>query len=107
MKGFWERRVKVEGCYIFDKGENIETYYKTIGESEIIKHLKEYKVHMHVNGKVYRMSEYYGDLGRFSNSMELDVEMPFRVPGDKEGKSKQSCDFWFTYLVSVLPIIFK
>jgi len=87
VTGFWERRVKVEGCYRFDKGENIETFYKTIGRSDLVKNFKDYKVHMHVNGKSYRMSEYVGELGRICNSMELDHEMPFRLPGDKEGCS--------------------
>ena len=40
---------------------------------------------MYVNGRNIRMSEYMGDMGRFSNDMELDHEVPFRVPGDKEG----------------------
>jgi hypothetical protein len=36
---------------------------------------------------VYRLSEYIGDLGRISNTLELDIESPFRVPGEMEGQS--------------------
>ena len=83
--GFWDRRVKVEGSYIFDKGENIDAFYKAIGRSEMVEHFKHYKVHMHMHGNHMRMSEYIGELGRFSNSMEMDVEMPFVTHGDTNG----------------------
>ena len=87
VKGFWERRVKVEGCYMFEKGENIEAYYKAIGKTDLIKNFKDYKVHMYVNGKNIRMSEYIGDYGRICNDMELDMEVPFRVAGDRKGSN--------------------
>ena len=32
------------------------------------------------------MTECYGDLGKVSNTMKLDVEFPFRLPIDKEGE---------------------
>jgi hypothetical protein len=38
-----------------------------------------------VKGKVFTISECFGDLGIFSNSMELDSEVPFKAPGDLEG----------------------
>jgi len=85
IKAFWERRVKVEGSYVFDHGENIDTFFKAVGESEFGHHYEHYKIHFHEEGKVYHMSEYFGDLGRITNRMELDVESPFRVPGEKEG----------------------
>jgi hypothetical protein len=28
----------------FDKGENIDAYYKAIGQTELVKHLKDYRV---------------------------------------------------------------
>jgi hypothetical protein len=28
----------------FDKGENIDDYYKAIGQTELVKHLKDYRV---------------------------------------------------------------
>ena len=87
VKGFWERRVKVEGCYMYEKGENIEAYYKAIGKTDLIKNFKDYKVHMYVNGKNIRMSEYIGDYGRICNDMELDMEVPFRVAGDRKGSN--------------------
>ena len=86
MCGFWDRRVKVEGSYIFDKGENIDAFCRAIGRSEIVNHFQNYKVHMHMHGNHIRMSEYVGELGRFSNSMELDVETPFVSHGDSDGK---------------------
>ena len=70
---------------MFSHGENIEEYFKAIGDVDIMHHYRNYKIHMHENGKMYRLSEYIGDLGRITNTMELDVESPFRVPGDKKG----------------------
>ena len=85
MKGFWERRVKEEGCYKMDKAENVEAYYNAIGRSDLVKHFKDYNIHMYMSGKNIRMSEYIGDFGRICNDMELDLEVPFRVSGDKTG----------------------
>ena len=85
VKGVWERRVKVEGSYMFSHGENIEAYLKAVGESQIGHHYHNYKIHVHENGKMYRLSEYVGELGRVTNTMELDVLSPFRLPGEKEG----------------------
>ena len=85
VSGFWDRRVKVEGSYIFDSGENMNAFYKAIGKSEMVKHLKDFKLHAHMNGNHIRISEYIGELGRFSNSMELDAEVPFVIHGDKNG----------------------
>lgn len=84
VKGVWERRVKVEGSYMFSHGENIEAYLKAVGESQIGHHYHNYKIHVHENGKMYRLSEYVGELGRVTNTMELDVLSPFRLPGEKE-----------------------
>ena len=88
VKGVWERRVKVEGSYMFSHGENIEAYLKAVGESQIGHHYHNYKIHVHENGKMYRLSEYVGELGRVTNTMELDVLSPFRLPGEKEGMTK-------------------
>ena len=30
--GVWERRVKVEGSYVFDHGENMTEFFKAIGD---------------------------------------------------------------------------
>jgi len=43
---------------------------------------------MRVEGRHMHMSEYMGEMGRFANDMELDHEVPFRVPGDREGTKK-------------------
>ncbi len=51
MKAFWERRVKVEGSYVFDHGENLEAYFKAIGE-DVTHDNRDYKLHMHEDGKV-------------------------------------------------------
>ena len=51
-------------------------------------HYKLFQVHMRVSGRTIHMSEYMGEMGRFANDMELDHEVPFRVPGDKEGTGK-------------------
>ena len=62
-------------------------------KQDVVHHYKHYKLHMFVDDNqegCYRICEYIGDLGRFSNSMELDVETPFRVPGEKEGKKCKS-----------------
>ncbi len=45
---------------------------------------------MRVSGRTIHMSEHMGEMGRFANDMELDHEVPFRVPGDKEGTGKVS-----------------
>jgi hypothetical protein len=87
VKGTWERRVKVEGSYVFEHGENLDEFFKAVGDSQIHHEYKHYKIHVHEDGKKYRLSEYIGDLGRFSNCLELDVEAPFRVPGDKEDET--------------------
>ena len=83
--GFWDRRVKVDGSYIFDSGENIDAFYKANSKTEMVKHFKHYKVHMHMHGNHMHMSEYIGELGQFSNSMDLDVEVPFVTHEDADG----------------------
>ena len=85
MSGFWDRRVKVEGSYIFESGENMNEFYKAIGKSDMVNHIKDFKLHTHMHGNHIRMSEYIGELGRFSNSMDLDVEVPFVIHGDTNG----------------------
>jgi hypothetical protein len=47
-----------------------------------------------MKGDTLHMLEWFGDLGKVSNEMKLDVEGPFRVPGDKEGTRKMLC-FYF------------
>jgi hypothetical protein len=44
--------VKVEGSYMFSHGDNIEAFFKAVGDSEICHHYRHYKIHMHENGKV-------------------------------------------------------
>jgi hypothetical protein len=54
-----------------------------------------------MKGDTLHMLEWFGDLGKVSNEMKLDVEGPFRVPGDKEGTIKLLCFcvnmFYLTY----------
>jgi hypothetical protein len=44
LNEFWERCIKTEGAYRFEKGENIEGFFKATGCPEMIKHYKDYKV---------------------------------------------------------------
>jgi hypothetical protein len=36
--------IHTKSLHRFDKGENIEAYYKTIGRSDMIKHFRDYRV---------------------------------------------------------------
>jgi hypothetical protein len=66
-----------------------------------------------VKGKVFTISECFGDLGIFSNSMELDSEVPFKAPGDLEGlllqwerriwkqKVKRQCFLWLKVDIAI------
>jgi hypothetical protein len=58
VKAFWERRVKVEGSYIFDHGENLEAFFKATGDDSIHRDYTDYKMHMHENGKVFQFNDY-------------------------------------------------
>jgi hypothetical protein len=75
----------MEGDYIFEKGENLEAYFKAIGDESILEHLGSYKVHICKTGTSVCTSERYGDLGQFRNTFELDVEGPYFCLGDKRG----------------------
>jgi hypothetical protein len=82
----WERLGRTEGAYIYDRGENVEAYLKAVGDSDLIKYMDLYKIHIGKKGKTVFFSEYYGDRGYYPNTLELDVETTFRCPGDKRGK---------------------
>ena len=84
----WERCPRIEGSYVFDKEENLEPYFKATGDLDMMSHMKDYKMHICVKGKQICFSDFYGEVGIFSNCMDLDVEMAFRAPGDKKGKLK-------------------
>ena len=90
MKAFWDRRTKIEGGYILERAENIEAFCKAVGKADAIPHFKDYRMHIFENGNTYRISEFIGDLGRFSNTMQLDEECLVKVPGGEEGIFK-SC----------------
>ena len=84
----WERCPRIEGSYVFDKEENLEPYFKATGDLDMMSHMKDYKMHICVKWKQICFSDFYGEMGKFSNCMDLDIEMPFRALGDKEGNLK-------------------
>ena len=88
VKAFWDRRTKIEGGYILERAENIEAFCKAVGKADSIPHFKDYRMHIFENGNTYRISEFIGDLGRFSNTMQLDEECLVKVPGGEEGTFK-------------------
>jgi hypothetical protein len=82
---FWERSIKVEGAYRFEKGENVEEFCKATGHPDMAKHLTDYRMYLWKTGDVMNMAEWFGDLGKVRNTIRLDVEAPFKTPFDKEG----------------------
>jgi len=82
---FWQRSIKIEGAYRFERGENIEEFFKACGHPEMLNHSNDYKMYLCKKADSMNMIECFGDLGKAHNTIRLDVEAPFRVPGDKEG----------------------
>jgi hypothetical protein len=87
MTESWVRMGRTEGAYIFHQGENVESYFKSCGDSILIKYLDTYKIHIGKKGSTIFMSERFGDYAKCSNTIELEVETPFYIPGDKRGES--------------------
>ena len=68
--------------------ENVEAFFEATGSPFLAPHCRDYKIHVGVKGSVFTVSECFGELGMFTNSMELDSEVPFKAPGDLEGRSE-------------------
>jgi hypothetical protein len=81
----WERCIKIDGDYIFEKGENLESYFKATGDTNMLTQMDCYKMHLRMSGNTLHMIERLGDLGTFSNILEMGVEAPFFCPRDKKG----------------------
>ena len=83
----WERLSRTEGAFIFNAGDNIEAYLNAVGHSDMMKHLKNYKIHV---GKKHdgamHFLQYFGDFATCRNILEMGVETPFHCPVDKCGK---------------------
>ncbi len=67
----------------------MDAYFKAVGESELIKYLHVYKIHVGRKGSTMFLSEYFGFRGYYPNTLELDMETPLYQPGDKKGKMLQ------------------
>jgi hypothetical protein len=52
---FWKRLIVVDGSYILEKGENVESYFKTVGYcgDNFDTMLLNYKVRVFANKKTY------------------------------------------------------
>ena len=95
----WERCPNIEGSYVFDRQENLEPYFKATGDMNMWPHMKDYKMHIYLRGKQICFSDFYGEMGKFSNCMDLEVEMPFRAPGDREGRGFLKVDPFGLFLL--------
>ena len=82
----WTRSVKIDGSYIFDKGENMSEYFRATGFSSdvFLSSMKNYKIHACFKDSTFHTKEWCGG-EIFENKMTLDVEGPVRYPDDKEG----------------------
>jgi len=85
MTETWERLGRTEGDYIFERGDNVESYLKACGYTDLIKYLSTYKIHIRKKGKTMFMRKRFGDLGTYYNTMELDVESPYYTLCCKRG----------------------
>jgi len=87
---YWTRLSRTEGDYIYEKGENVESYLESTGCGFLYKYIDTYKIHVSRHGNTYIFKERYGEYGTISNTLELDVDTPFYVPCDIKG-GKPSC----------------
>jgi len=84
----WQRCIKVDGAYIFEKGENMEAYFEVLGfpSENVSTSMKNYKLHTCLKNSTFHMKEWFeGQV--YANTLTLDKEGPIRYPDDKEGET--------------------
>ena len=74
-----------EGDYIYHEDENLESYLNATGDSMLMKYMDTYKMHVSKHGAHLFIIERYGDLATCSNTIELEIDSPYLIPGDKKG----------------------
>ena len=82
MTQFWERLSRTEGDYIFERGDNIESYLNATGCSHLRKYMDTYKIHVSKHGGHMFIKKRFGDFADISNTVELEVESPYFSPGE-------------------------
>ena len=85
MTETWERMSRIDGDYIFVKGENYESYFKAVGHTDLIDYIDTFKIHFRKKDKTIYMRKRFGDLGNYYNVLEMDTESPYFTLGDKHG----------------------
>ena len=86
MTEIWMRLSRTEGDYIYHDDENLESYLKATDDGKLLKYMDSYKMHVSKHGGHLFLVERYGDLDTCSNTLELEVDSPYLIPGDKKGK---------------------